>query len=153
VAHFDRAVSPGGEGKITLTVNLKGYQGQVWKTATVVSNDPQNPSLTLSLHGRIRPAIEVLPSSSLIFHGTAEENNGKVIDLKTTSRPFQILRVTNTLEGKITYQLETIVKNRHYRLKILNRQKTGKFTGMLKFFTSHPKHPEIGIPVYLNLNG
>ena len=51
MAHFDRAIPPGGEGKITLTVDLRGYNGPVRKDATVTSNDPEKSSLKLTVMG------------------------------------------------------------------------------------------------------
>ena len=37
---FDRAIPPGGEGKIILQVNTAGFQGAIDKSARVSSNDP-----------------------------------------------------------------------------------------------------------------
>lgn len=58
VAHYDEAIPPGGEGKVTLTINLKGVEGPVWKIATIFSNDPQKPTVSLNLQGTVRPSIE-----------------------------------------------------------------------------------------------
>ena len=55
MAQYDRAIPPGGEGKVTLTINLTGLQGPVWKTATLISNDPEKPTVYLNLHGKVRP--------------------------------------------------------------------------------------------------
>jgi len=153
VAHFDRAIPPGGEGKVTLTLNLKNYQGPVWKTATIYSNDPQHPSITVNFHGTVRPHIEMRPTSFVQFKGAKQGLQEKVIDLTTTSQPFQILRIENTLGEKIAYHLETLVEGRHYRLKIINRQNMEKYSGMLKCFTNHPKKPELQIPISFTLDG
>ena len=55
MAHYDEAISPGGEGKVTLTIHLIGVKGPVWKTATLYSNDPQIPTASLHLKGKVRP--------------------------------------------------------------------------------------------------
>jgi hypothetical protein len=145
VAHFDRAIPPGGEGKVTLTLNLKDFQGPVWKSATIFSNDPQNPMVSLNINGIVRPHIEVRPATFVQFKGIKEGEQEKEIDLITTSHPFKILKVENLLGEKIAYQLDTIVKERHYRLKIINRQKTASYSGKVKCFTNHPQKPEIQI--------
>jgi hypothetical protein len=154
VAHFDRAILPGREGNITLTLNLGNLQGPVWKSATIVSNDPQKPLTTLNFHGMVRPFIEIRPAFLVQFKGTNEkqQEQEKEVDLITSSQPFKILRIENTLGDKIAYQLETIVKERHYRLKIINRQKMEKYFGKIKCFTTHPKKPEIQILIRSTLD-
>ena len=153
MAHFDRAILPGGEGKVTLTVNLKDIQGPVWKSATIVSNDPQRPLITLNIQGTVRSHIEIRPGFLVQFKGTKESQQEKEVDLITTSQPFKILRIENTLGEKIAYHLETIVKDRHYRLKIINRQKMERYSGIIKCFTNHPQKPEIQILIRFTLDG
>ena len=153
MAHFDRAISPGGEGKITITVDLKGYHGRVWKSATIISNDPQKTKVTLSLHGKVRPFIELLPTSSIQFKGKGPEREEKTIDILATSLPFHIQKIENGLVEKIRFRLETVDDGRHYRLKITRFQKSGKFFGFIKCFTDHPQKPEIQIPIISNLDG
>lgn len=147
MAHFDRAILPGGEGKVTLSVNLKGYEGPIWKTATVISNDPVKPSITLNLQGRVRPVIEVRPANEIRFKGEKDDQEEKNIDLTATSKPFQILRVENNLKDKIDFQLITLVKGRHYQLKVMIRQKTSPFSGFIRCLTDLPQKPEIRISV------
>lgn len=153
MAHFDRAVSPGGAGKITLTVNLKGYRGQVRKSAIIVSNDPQKPKVTLSFHGKVRPFIELLPTTSVEFRERGPGQEEKTVDILATLHPFHIQKIENGLAEKIKYRLETVKDGRHYRLKITRLQKSGRFFGFIKCFTDHPQKPEIRIPIINNLDG
>jgi hypothetical protein len=150
VASFDRAISPGGEGKVVITINLKGYHGSFWKSATITSNDPKTPSVALNLKGKIRSAFEILPSPIVQFKGNGEGQREKTIHLITHSQAFQIQRTENTAKDRVDYQLETVVPGRHYRLKIVNRQKTEKYSAMIRCFTDHPQMPEIAIPIYNN---
>jgi hypothetical protein len=153
VAHFDRAIPPGGEGKVTLTIDLKGFEGPIWKTATIYSNDPQVPMISLNIQGTVRPQIEIRPTPFVQFRGINESQQAKEVDFITTSKPFHILRIENTLGEKITYRLETLIKGRHYRLKIINRQKIERYSGMLRCFTDHPQRPEIQIMIRFTLDG
>jgi hypothetical protein len=66
VARFDRAIPPGGEGKITLKANLKGYKGDVRKTATVDCNDPQTSRIKLALQGNVRALVEIRPAETAV---------------------------------------------------------------------------------------
>lgn len=47
---FDKLVEPGKEGKITLSIaKTDTYTGPIVKTATVKTNDPDHPSVVLTL--------------------------------------------------------------------------------------------------------
>ena len=47
---FDKTVAPGKEGKIKLSVpDTESYRGEVSKTATVTTNDPDRPTFTLTM--------------------------------------------------------------------------------------------------------
>lgn len=49
-ASFDKLVATGKEGGITLKIeNTAGYQGEIVKTATVTTNDPEHQTFTLTL--------------------------------------------------------------------------------------------------------
>lgn len=53
MAYHDEAIPPGGEGKITVRLNLRGTQGAVEKTSIVITNDPEMSHFTLILKGRV----------------------------------------------------------------------------------------------------
>jgi len=43
----------GEESKITATFNTSGREGKQYKTVTVITNDPSNPTITLNLQGNV----------------------------------------------------------------------------------------------------
>ena len=49
-SQFDKVVASGKQGSITLEIkNTTGYKGDIVKNATVTTNDPSQPSFTLTL--------------------------------------------------------------------------------------------------------
>jgi hypothetical protein len=72
VASFDPAVPPGGEGKITLKINTKGYQGSVRKSARVKSNDPEKPDIILALKATVKVPVYV-SSRYVNLYGNGEK--------------------------------------------------------------------------------
>ncbi|MBI5586568.1 MAG: hypothetical protein HY892_22390 [Deltaproteobacteria bacterium] len=146
MARFDRVIPPGGEGKAVLKVDLKGYQGKVRKSATVFSNDPQQPNFTLTVMGQVRPFIEVKPGSSIQF-SSAPSPDEKIVELLAVDREFKVVQVENGLEGKIRTQLETVVPGKQYRLRVINLQKEGNYFGLVRCRTDHPQKPEIQIRI------
>jgi hypothetical protein len=132
---------------VTLKVDLKGYQGSVRKSATLSSNDPQNPRSTLVLQGNVKPIIEVKPSGSIIFRGMAEQMEEKTVDLTGTKRQFTIQKVESNLDDKIRYQVDTVEAGKQYRLKITNLLKQGNYNGFIKCYTDIPEKPEVQVRV------
>jgi hypothetical protein len=147
VADFDRTIPPGGEGKITLRLNLKGYQGNVKKTATVFSNDLQQSRVTLTLQGTVKSLVEVRPSNTITFRGTASQLQEQIVTLEGASQPFHITKVENNLEGKISYQMETVEEGKQYKLKISNQMKQGNYAGYIKCSTDLPQKPLVVVRV------
>ena len=147
MSRFDRFIPPGGEGKVTLTVDLRGFQGKVWKSATVTSNDPRQPSLEIMVQGKVRPHIELRPGSFVQFSPATPGSDERTVDLVATGQEFRILKIDNNLKDKIGAELETIVPGRHYRLKITNLQRQGSFSGVIRCSTDHPQKPEVPIRI------
>jgi hypothetical protein len=52
---------PGGEGEVKVTVQTKGRSGNLTKTATVQTDDPNAPVISLTLSGKVTMDIEVVP--------------------------------------------------------------------------------------------
>lgn len=59
-AEFDKLIRPGAEGKITITVDTKSFQGTIVKIANVVSDDPVNSSTTITIVAN----VQELPAGS-----------------------------------------------------------------------------------------
>jgi len=132
---------------VTLQVNLKGYQGNVDKSATVFSNDSQQPQINIRLKGKIKTYIELKPSNVVHFRGVAEQLSPSTIEMISTSEPFRIQKVESNLEEKISYQLETVEPGKHYRLVVTNKAQQGNYSGYIKCLTDHPLRPEIQLNV------
>lgn len=144
MAHFDKAIPPGGEGKITLKLNLKGYQGIIKKTATVFSNDPARSRMVLTMQGKVKSLIDVRPTASVSFRGLPDQLQESTIDIVgTTPQAFQIIKTESTLDQKVKYELATVEEGKHYRLKISNLLKQGNYNGIIKCVTDLPQKPEV----------
>ncbi|MBW1888529.1 MAG: hypothetical protein JRI52_09300, partial [Deltaproteobacteria bacterium] len=81
MARYDKAVPPGGEGKITLRVSTKGYQGSIRKSARVYTNDPVNNVATLRLKAFIKASIH-LSSRYVYLVGSENQSITEVVDIR-----------------------------------------------------------------------
>ncbi|SHE78635.1 hypothetical protein SAMN02745206_00830 [Desulfacinum infernum DSM 9756] len=147
MARFDREIPPGGEGKITLRVNVAGYQGKVSKGATVYCDDPENPRLRLSLSARVVPHVAVRPSDSVFFRGPAKALKPGVVELESRNERWTITGLENGLSGKVDVAVEPVEEGHLYRLVITNLVEKGNYSGVITCRTDHPKKPEIRVHV------
>ena len=73
VAEFDREIAPGATGKIIAKLDTKDFAGPISKSILVMTDDPQNPTVTLVIKADIRPFVEILPRPLIRFNAVLNE--------------------------------------------------------------------------------
>jgi hypothetical protein len=152
VARYDRTIPPGGEGKITLELKTKGYQGNVHKTARVTSNDPKRSQITIGIKGKIWVPISMTPR-----YGKLKGVLGDTIETLVTLRaekeaPLEIALASVTISEKIAVELVEVEKGRSYQVKIKNKvDEQTNYNGQVKLSTNYPETPELSIRVTGNI--
>lgn len=73
VAEFDKEIAPGATGKIDTKLDTKDFSGPISKSILVMTNDPQNPTVTLVIKANIRPYVEILPRPLIRFNAVLNE--------------------------------------------------------------------------------
>ncbi|MEO8196687.1 MAG: DUF1573 domain-containing protein [Thermoanaerobaculia bacterium] len=61
VASFDAKIAPGAVGKIHAEIDTVDFAGPIAKTITVLSNDPAQPRVTLTIKARVEPQVNASP--------------------------------------------------------------------------------------------
>jgi len=148
VAHFDRVIPPGGEGKITLKVNTKGYQGKIIKTARVYSNDPANRSTTLTISAFID--VPIYLSSKYVYLCVVEgQKQARVVDIiAKQKRPLELTPEQYTLGGKVSYIIRELEKGKKFRIIFTNTNTSpGSYYGYLRLKTNYQEDPQITIRI------
>jgi hypothetical protein len=130
-----------------------GYQGNVRKTATVVSNDPDEGEVRLAMSGTVNPWIDVKPLRTLYFRGMGNQMEPRTVEITSDSEAFRIEKVDTNLEGKIDYNLETVEEGKHYRLTVSNAVESGEYHGRINLHTDHPHKPVVNIRVSGQIEG
>jgi hypothetical protein len=154
VARFDRTIPPGGEGKITLQVQTKGYQGNVHKTAKVMTNDPKTPEMIIGMKGKVWAPIQINPKHVRLT-GTVGEKVERVVRVQGEKEEPLIIKVASvSIPEKIEVELHEIEKGRTYELKIKNKVE-GEVTygGQVNLTTNYPEIPKLVIGVVGNVRG
>ena len=148
MAYYDRSIPPGGEGKITLKFNSRGFEGRIRKAARVYTNDPKNRRDTLVIDALVKTPIMI--SNRLVYlHGTTQETVTKTVDITgELDKPLKLEPVDYTLDKKVKFNIEEITKGKHYRVTFTSIPNVGNYyQGLLKLRTSYAEKPELVIHV------
>ncbi len=83
---------PNQSATVTVEWAPKGYRGQFRQTATVLTNDPQRPRVTLSIFGRVTNIMKADPND-LVFNGVpAQGRRATALNIFAyTAKPLTIL--------------------------------------------------------------
>ena len=148
MAHFDKAIPPGGEGKIRLQINTRGYQGSVYKSAGVYHNDPNKKTLILEIKGNVKVPI-YLSSRYISLYGEEGQSVTRVIDIKAElDKPLELDPMEFNLGAKVSYTIEEIEKGRKYRIMFKSIPGPPQtYGGFLKLKTNYPEKPELTVRI------
>lgn len=146
MAEYDKAVPPGGEGKITLRVSTKGYQGNIWKGAKVYTNDPINNVATLRVKAFVKASIH-LSSQYVYLVGSENQSITEVVEIRAElDKPLKLNPIQFDLAQKLTYTLEEMEKGRRFQIRFTTIPgPCGIYKGFLKLKTNYQERPEITI--------
>ena len=155
MARYDRAVPPGGIGKITLTIDTNLVRGMFRKKTVVWSNDPVRTNVELYLMGEVKPHISLAPDDSLSLIGAKGEIPTRHIDIiNNTKDPIKIIKIDNFLTDHIIWRLEEIKPGYVYRLEIEDISRVaGDYFGHLVVQTDHSEMPELIIMIMGQISG
>ena len=152
MARFDRTIPPGGEGKITLEVRTKGFQGKLHKTARVFTNDPKNAQVIIGLKGEVWAPISINPRYARLT-GSVGDKIEQVVHLRGEKKePLMVKLASVSIPDKVEVQLKETEKGRTYDLKVKNKVQTqGTYIGQVKLTSNYPEKPEIAIRISGNI--
>lgn len=148
MASYDRSILPGGEGKITVIVNTKGYEGSIHKTASVHTNDPLKSRFNLGVKAFVRAPITVSPRF-VILRGKADQEHSQNVKIEAgLEKPLIIEADRARLEGRVRYEIQEIEKGRAYLLRFTSVPgKPGRFSGFLNLTTNYEEKQLLNIRI------
>jgi len=146
VAHFDSVIPPNGEGRITVKIDTKGFEGPERWIVKIFSNDPKWNEAVLDLRATIKPVI-TLAGSPVIFTGKKNASVPGEVEISTElDRPLTLTPEQFTLSGKVIYSLSEIEKGKRYQVTFQNvAPKRESYRGFLKLKTNFPEKPDVTI--------
>ena len=170
MTEFDKVIHPGGVGKVSASIHTTNFKGQVAKSVTVTTNDPENRTFTLQIKANIVVPIDVQPSENVAFNGKSEALTPQELTLTSTSKePFDIVSMTPSSEGfKVTIvaapetgtapkpKAGTIASgSNRYKMTIAPAKtlQVGRINSTVTLKTTHPKSPEQVVRIFGTVTG
>jgi hypothetical protein len=146
-------VEPGQTGTISVQFNSANFNGPVFKTINVTSNDKQRPVNVLQLKGTVWKPIDVVPQYTVI--NVPPDSNSASASIKIlnhgndplmvfspecTPKSFSVTLTTNTSGQEYTVALKSAIE--------LN---IGNIQGKITLKTSSTKTPNLDLPFWVNV--
>lgn len=149
-----------------LEVSWEGrHAGRFHQAATIGTNDPDNPSVVLTLIGTVLDPLEIRPSDSVSFpDGTPDQSRSAWVRILSNDRPdVKLLRVSTSKPGLIVAEAkpmspEELAKEKGksgYDLSIEVRpgMPPGRFLEEVSIESDHPARPALKIHLSGNTVG
>ena len=157
MAKFDKVIPPGQEGKIEMAVEGAKVHGEFSKSATVHSNDPDHPTMTIAISGKEIPFVNIVPEGTIYLHGRFGEAIEKSLTITSNEKDldFKVTGVTSNIDDKLTYQLDNGTKPGEYVLKVFKNPKlpTMSTYGTIVVHTNSEKSPDATLQVHVMTKG
>lgn len=146
-----RTLAPGQEVKLAAKLSLKGRQGLQTKPIMIMSNDPETPTLQLTLTGTAIPAIEVEPA--MVNFMNVMDDNPREQTIRLTAKKqgltFKVLEVNAQDLDNYTYDLKEATPGKEYAIELKSKGALpeGSKHGRLIIRTDNKERPAILVNV------
>ena len=156
MAQFDEVIPPGQEGSITLEVLGEKVSGSWRKSATVHTNDPRHPRLTISMGGTTISHVDVAPKRVYLRGMFGEQVSADIkISSDEKKKDLAVLEVSSNIDDKITYEIVADNQPGHYKVRLYKNPKLPTLnTWGSVFITTNSEHtPEKVVQVNIVTRG
>jgi len=149
------SLAPGEESDIAVTFDTISEKGPSTRTITVVTNDPKQRQLELTLKGDLRAQVEAAPpfvAFGIVKHGVEKTSRVAIADLVNDKEPLQVGPTTNSSANiKVSQEPRTDGKpGAMLSVTVLKSMPVGPFDDTIKVQTSRAP---LNIAVYGTVTG
>jgi hypothetical protein len=153
VASYDRTISPGGQGEITLSIKPYSVIHRFKKEAKVTINDPEKPVFYLDMTGVVLPFIEIQPSYIVRLRGAPGDNlQQQVRFISHLPTAWKITGYRTNIPDDIDVSIKPELPDKVYVLTVRNkRQDAGHYAGVIFLSTTSKQRPRLIVRVFGDL--
>ncbi|MDY7091852.1 MAG: DUF1573 domain-containing protein [Acidobacteriota bacterium] len=157
VATYDEVIAPGATGKVRAEIDTTNLFGADTKRVTVLTNDPNNPSIVLTAKSEVKPYLNAIPGYAR-FNVVQDQQKGSVDQSiwAQDGSDFNIVSATAT-EDYLTVAVREATeeeraedaKGKQYQVSVTLAKDApiGPITSALQITTDHPKQKTMSIPI------
>ena len=151
-----RDVAPGGEGRVTVTLDTARMAGRVTKVVTVYTNDPDTPVAALALTGEVVTDLVATPPA--LYLGKVRRGEAVSREVQITSgRPGEIFSVTGVEHSNPSLRatVDPRADGPGQRVLVTLDRDTplGHLNDQLTLRTTSPRQPVLTVPVFGSVEG
>jgi hypothetical protein len=139
-------------------VDTSGFGGKkLQKTATVFTNDPENPKVDLIVRGEVKEFATIRPSRVRMAGKVGDEVSTTVTVTPAEEFPFSVLEVKPMKEGNVKVEIEEAPESaeaarKQYKVTVTNlKQEKARYFDTIVLKTDSDVRPELKISVYGNI--
>jgi len=115
--NWDKTVAPGKKGKIPITLKTVGYSGDITKTIAVTTNVPEMQTIQLTIKGKIRMPIAIIPVNVWLGEVNADSGtlSGSFEILNNLGVPVKLLEIVPP-DDRTKFTMTTVEENKKYKV-------------------------------------
>lgn len=157
VAKFDARIPPGGSGKVHAELDTTGFLGPIAKGITVLTNDPANPRLQLTIQAQVEARLRAQPGYAryIYVQGHGEAPIAQTVwaldypDLEVVEvvSPYPFLTVSFREATEAERLSEAVGRQWRVLTTLQPDAPVGALTEPVLIRTNHPREPEMDLPI------
>ena len=159
VADFDREIAPGKSGFIKAKLETRDFTGPISKSILVMTNDPQDPTMTLVIKTKVHPYVQVLPRALVRFNAVQHEPMEQKVTVVADEdvKDFQVTGVKSSVPF-IVASIEPVAadallagksaKQYEISMTMVENPPVGPVNAVLEIETNHPKAQKVPVKVF-----
>jgi Protein of unknown function (DUF1573) len=150
---FSRKVEPGQAGSIAISFNTSAYNGQVFKTVTVTSNDKKQPTYVLQLKGIVWKPIETIPQYAVLTVPPDSETASMTVQITNhMDEPLELFE-PQVSSAAVAVELKTNAPGKAFEvvLKTVPPLAPNNIAGRVTLKTTSTNMPTLDLPFWVNI--
>ncbi len=152
---FDKTILPGGEGKIKIMVNSKGYGDKIFKKKIKVhTNDINNKIAIINITGKVEKIAIIKPDIIRLSGSLKDDINIIATVIPVEKYDFSVIEKQVKKGENILVDLNKLPsKEKGWEIKVTNTRKTiGRYYDVIILKTDSTIQPKIKINVFGNIS-
>lgn len=150
---FTRNIMPGQTGVVPIQFNSTHFNGEVFKTISVTSNDRKTPVVVLQLKGKIWKPLELVPPYTVINVAPDASSAGAMVRILNNTEEPLVLSTPECSTKAFTATLTTVKPGKEFQLNLASAGdlNTGNVQGKVFLKTSSTNNPILEVPFWVNV--